>query len=66
MIVEETTESPVIITSDRKLTYAQLERRAEKVRLAGGTVHNAAVKDVKIWCESARINGYTDDRAVAR
>lgn len=65
MVVEEVTSSTVVIESERKLTYEQLEKRAEKVRLAGGTVHNAAVKDVRIWCDSCFVDEEWDPCAIA-
>lgn len=65
MIVEEVTEAGVVIESDRKLTYEQLEKRTEKVRLAGGTVNKATVKDVHMWCDDCFIDGEPDPGAIA-
>lgn len=45
MHVTETVESQVEITSDKELTYEELEERAEKERVAGG-IDFIAVSDV--------------------
>ena len=52
MHVTETVESQCVIESDRKLTYAQLARRAEKRRV-DGKLTCTGVSDVKIFCEAA-------------
>ena len=63
MHVTETVESQCVIESDRKLTFEQLRRRAEKRRV-DGKLMGTGVPDVEIFCESASKDGYPDDHAI--
>ena len=63
MHVTETIESQCVIESDRKLTYAQLARRAEKRRI-NGKLTCTGVSDVEIFCEAASKGGQPDDHAI--
>lgn len=64
MHVTETFESQCVIESDRKLTFEQLRRRAEKRRV-DGKLTCTRVSDVEIYCEAASKDGYPDDHAIA-
>lgn len=64
MHVTETVESQCVIESDRKLTFEQLAKRAEK-RRANGKLTRTGVSDVKIFCEAASKDGQPDDHAIA-
>lgn len=64
MHVTETVESQCVIESDRKLTFEQLRRRAEKRRVDGKLTFTR-VSDVEIYCEAASKDGYPDDHAIA-
>jgi len=54
--VTETVENEVTITSTRKLTYDQLEKRAEKARV-DGALTCTGVSDVKIFLSEAKPGG---------
>ena len=64
MHITETVESQCVIESDKKLTFEQLERRAEK-RRADGKLTFTGVSNLEIWCESASKDGQPDDHAIA-
>ena len=63
MHVTETVESQCVIESDRKLTFEQLRRRAEK-RRADGKLTFAGVSNLEIWCEAVSKDGQPDDNAI--
>lgn len=65
MRIRETVESTVTVRSERKLTFDELEERAERRRV-NGTAKFDAVTDVNCWCESAKENGKEDRDAIAR
>ena len=50
--VEEIVESTTAIESDRKLTWDELKKEAERRRVEG-KLSFRAVKDVAMWCEEA-------------
>lgn len=60
MHVTETVESQCVIESDRKLTFEQLRKRAEK-RRTDGKLTCTGVSDVEIWCENAAKDGVSFD-----
>ena len=64
MRVTETFESQCVIESDRKLTFEQLRRRAEK-RRKDGKLTCTRVSDVEFFCEAASKGGQPDDHAIA-
>ena len=64
MHVTETVESQCVIESDRKLTFKQLRRRAERRRKDGKLTYTG-VSDVEIFCEAASKGGQPDDHAIA-
>lgn len=64
MHVTETVESQCVIESNRKLTFEQLARRAEKRRVDGKLTFTA-VSNVETWCEAATKGGQPDDHAIA-
>ena len=64
MHIAETVESQCVIESDKKLTFKQLKRRAEK-RRADGKLTFTEVSNLEIWCESASKDGQPDDHAIA-
>ena len=64
MHVTETVESQCVIESDKKFTFEQLRRRAEKRRV-DGKLTCTGVSDVEIFCEAASKDGQPDDHAIA-
>ena len=63
MHVTETVESECVIKSDKKLTFEQLAKKAEKRRVDGKLTF-AGVSNVKIWCEAASKDGQPDRNAI--
>ena len=63
MHITETVESECVIESDKKLTFEQLRRRAEK-RRADGKLTCTGVSDVEIFCEAASKGGQPDNNAI--
>ena len=63
MHVTETIESECVIESDKKLTFEQLTKKAEKRRV-DGKLTCTGVSDVEIFCEAASKDGQPDDNAI--
>lgn len=53
VVVREVVESKTEIDSGRKKSWDQLAKEAERRRLAGKLVFSC-VRDVDMWCESAK------------
>lgn len=52
-----------MIESDKKLTFEQLTKRAEKRRVDGKLTFTG-VSNIEIWCEDASKDGQPDDNAI--
>lgn len=52
-----------MIESDKKLTFKQLTKRAEKRRVDGKLTFTG-VSNLEIWCEDASKDGQPDDNAI--
>ena len=63
MHVTETVESQCVIESNKKLTFEQLRRKAEKRRVDGKLTFTG-VSNLEIWCEAASKDGQPDDNAI--
>lgn len=63
MHITETVESQCVIESDRKLTFEQLAKKAEK-RRTDGKLTFTGVSNSEIWCEAASKDGQPDDNAI--
>ena len=63
MHVTETIESQCVIESDKKLTFEQLTKMAEKKRV-DGKLTCTGVSDVEIFCEAASKGGQPDNNAI--
>ena len=64
MHITETVESQCVIESDKKLTFEQLAKKAEKRRVDGKLTFTG-VSNSEIWCEAASKDGQPDDHAIA-
>lgn len=62
--ITETVESQCVIESDKKLTFEQLAKEAEK-RRTDGKLTFTEVSNSEIWCEAASKDGQPDDNAIA-
>ena len=63
MHVTETIESQCVIESDKKLTFEQLTKKAEKRRVDGKLTFTG-VSNLEVWCEAASKDGQPDDNAI--
>lgn len=63
MHITETVESQCVIESDKKLTFEQLAKKAEK-RRTDGKLTFTGVSNSEIWCEAASKDGQPDDNAI--
>ena len=63
MHITETVESQCVIESDKKLTFEQLAKKAEK-RRTDGKLTFTGVSNSEIWCEAASKDGQPDDNTI--